>query len=69
MDKATVMELQLSRALGREIQWVIDSGGVMPVQIRKKYDELKAFYDTQIANEEYKQTTLFPEYEQTELFS
>lgn len=66
MDRATQVELQLSRKVANEIQWVVESGGVMPVQIRKAYDELKAFYDTQIANEEYEATTNIPK--QVDLF-
>lgn len=66
MDRATQVELQLSRKVATEIQWVVESGGVMPVQIRKAYDELKAFYDTQIANEEYEATTNIPK--QVDLF-
>lgn len=54
-------EIRLSRGVAREIQWVIDSGGVMPVQIRKAYDKLKAFYDKQLADEEYRMTTFHPE--------
>ena len=51
MDERVLKEIELARNLAREIQWVIDSGGVMPVQIRKKYDPLKKFYDEQIAEE------------------
>jgi hypothetical protein len=50
MDERILKEIQLSRNLAREIQWVIDSGGVMPVQIRTQYDKLKEFYDQCIAD-------------------
>jgi len=46
-------ELRLARKVANEIQWVIDSGGVMPVQILNAYKPLKAFYDRQLADEEY----------------
>ena len=52
MDERILKEIQLARKLAREIQWVIDSGGVMPVQIRKQYEPLKKFYDECIAEEE-----------------
>ena len=45
-------EIRLSRGVAREIQWVIDSGGVMPVQVLKQYEKLKKFYDECIAEEE-----------------
>jgi hypothetical protein len=51
MDERVLKEIELARNLAREIQCVIDAGGVMPVQIRKKYDPLKKFYDEQIAEE------------------
>lgn len=66
MDRATAMELKLSRKVANEIQWVIDSGGVMPVQILNAYKPLKAFYDSQIIDEEYKATTNIPK--QVDLF-
>lgn len=50
MDERILKEIQLSRQLAREIQWVIDSGGVMPVQIRTQYDKLKEFYDQCVAD-------------------
>ena len=50
MDERILKEIQLSRQLAREIQRVIDSGGVMPVQIRTQYDKLKEFYDQCIAD-------------------
>ena len=52
MDARILKEIQLARKLAREIQWVIDSGGVMPVQIRNQYAPLKKFYDECIAEEE-----------------
>jgi len=52
MDERILKEIQLSRAVAREIQWVVDSGGVMPVQVLKQYDKLKKFYDECIAEEE-----------------
>jgi len=45
MDERIIKEIQLTRKLAREIQHVIDSGGVMPVQIRTQYEKLKEFYD------------------------
>ena len=51
MDERVLEEIQLARNLAREIQWVIDSGGVMPVQIRKQFDHLKKFYDECLAEE------------------
>ena len=52
MDERILKEIKLSRKLAREIQWVLDSGGVMPVQIRNMYKPLKAFYDQCVAEEE-----------------
>jgi len=52
MDERIIKEIQLARKLAREIQWVIDSGGVMPVQIRNQYEPLKKFYDECISEEE-----------------
>jgi hypothetical protein len=52
MDERILKEIQLARKLAREIQWVIDSGGVMPVQILNQYKPLKKFYDDCIAEEE-----------------
>tara|TARA_B100001057_G_scaffold271412_1_gene271660 strand:- start:43205 stop:43381 length:177 start_codon:yes stop_codon:yes gene_type:complete len=52
MDERILKEIRLARNLAREIQWVIDSGGVMPVQIRNQFDPLKKFYDECIAEEE-----------------
>ena len=51
MDERVLEEIQLARNLAREIQWVIDSGGVMPVQIRKQFDPLKKFYDESLSEE------------------
>lgn len=53
----TIEEIRLSRELANEIQWVIDMGGVVPVQIIRRYYDLKKFYDRQIHNEEYTETT------------
>ena len=50
MDERILKEIKLSRQLAREIQWAIDSGGVMPAQIRTQYDKLKEFYDQCIAD-------------------
>ena len=52
MDERILKEIQLARKLAREIQWVIDSGGVMPVQILNQYKPLKKFYYDCIAEEE-----------------
>ena len=52
MDERILKEIQLARKLAREIQWVIDSGGVMPVQILNQFKPLKKFYDDCIAEEE-----------------
>jgi hypothetical protein len=52
MDERILKEIQLTRKLAREIQYVIDSGGVMPVQILNQYKPLKKFYDDCIAEEE-----------------
>lgn len=57
MDRGTIEEVRLSRALANEVEWVIQSGGVMPVQIRSAYDKLKAHYDKQIENESYVEST------------
>jgi hypothetical protein len=54
-DKGTQEEVRLSRKVANEIEWVIQSGGVMPVQIRKAYDELREFYDLQVENNLVKQ--------------
>ena len=51
VSSGVFLEIQLARNLAREIQWVIDSGGVMPVQIRKQFDPLKKFYDECLAEE------------------
>ena len=40
----------------------------MPVQIRNAYDELKKYYEVQMENEEYRNSTQFPEPLQTDLF-
>ena len=58
-DRGTAEELRLSRKVANEIEWVIQSGGVMPVQIRSAYKELKAFYEKQVENEVYKDQTVF----------
>ena len=52
MDERILKEIRLSRQLAREIQWVLDSGGVMPVQIHNMYKPLKKFYDKCVADEE-----------------
>lgn len=49
--RGTAEEIRLSRQLAREIQWVIDSGGVMPVQIRTQYEKLNKHYQLQMENE------------------
>jgi hypothetical protein len=50
-SRGTAEEIRLSRQLAREIQWVIDSGGVMPVQIRTQYEKLNKHYQLQMENE------------------
>ena len=54
-ERGTQEEVKLSRKVANEIEWVIQSGGVMPVQIRKAYDELREFYDLQVENNSVKQ--------------
>lgn len=51
MDERVLQEIKLARNLAREIQWVIDSGGVMPVQILNQYKPLKKYYDDCIEEE------------------
>ena len=51
MDERILKEIRLSRQLAREIQWVLDSGGVMPVQIHNMYKPLKKLYDQCVADE------------------
>ena len=46
-----VQEIRLARKLAREIQYVIDGGGVLPVQVRNAYKPLKKFYDERIWEE------------------
>jgi hypothetical protein len=58
-DRGTAEEIRLARKVANEIEWVIQSGGVMPVQIRTAYAELKAFYEKQIEAESYKDQTVF----------
>ncbi len=52
MDERILKEIKLSRQLAREIQWVLDSGGDMPVQIHNMYKPLKKFYDDCVIAEE-----------------
>ena len=54
-DKGTQEEIRLSRKVANEIEWVIQSGGVMPVQIRNAYNKLREFYDLQVENDLVKQ--------------
>ena len=54
-DKGTQEEIRLARKVANEIEWVIQSGGVMPVQIRNAYKPLKEFYDSQVKNEMVKE--------------
>lgn len=49
--KKMLEEIKLARKLAREIQYVIDGGGVMPIQIRNAYKPLKRFYDERIWEE------------------
>lgn len=58
-DRGTAEEIRLARKVANEIEWVIQSGGVMPVQIRTAYAELKAFYEKQIEAEAYEDQTVF----------
>tara|TARA_X000001316_G_scaffold11972_2_gene5160 strand:- start:303 stop:509 length:207 start_codon:yes stop_codon:yes gene_type:complete len=46
-----VQEIRLARKLAREIQYVIDGGGVLPVQVLNAYKPLKRFYDDRIWEE------------------
>jgi hypothetical protein len=46
-----VQEIRLARKLAREIQYVIDGGGVLPVQVLNAYKPLKRFYDDSILEE------------------
>jgi hypothetical protein len=46
-----VQEIRLARKLAREIQYVIDGGGVLPVQVLNAYKPLKRFYDDRILEE------------------
>lgn len=70
LDRGTIEEIRLSRQVANEIEWVIQSGGVMPVQIRNAYKPLKAFYEKQIENEVYTEgTTAFPKPLQNDLFN
>lgn len=46
-----VQEIRLARKLAREIQCVIDGGGVLPVQVLNAYKPLKRFYDERIWEE------------------
>ena len=54
--------------VANEIEWVIQSGGVMPVQIRNAYDKLKAFYEKQVENEAYADQTVFRKPLRNDLF-
>jgi hypothetical protein len=46
-----IQEIRLARKLAREIQYVIDGGGVLPVQVLNAYKPLKRFYDDRIWEE------------------
>jgi hypothetical protein len=46
-----IQEIRLARKLAREIQYVIDGGGVLPVQVLNAYKPLKKFYDDRIWEE------------------
>ena len=54
-ERGTQEEVRLSRKVANEIEWVIQSGGVMPVQIRNAYNKLREFYDLQVENDLVKQ--------------
>lgn len=54
-ERGTQEEIRLSRKVANEIEWVIQSGGVMPVQIRNAYNKLREFYDLQVENDLVKQ--------------
>ena len=47
-----IQEIRLARKLAREIQYVIDGGGVLPVQVHNAYKPLKRFYDDRIWEED-----------------
>jgi hypothetical protein len=64
----TAEEIRLAREVANEIEWVIQSGGVMPVQIRNAYDKLKAFYEKQVENEAYTDQTVFRKPLRNDLF-
>lgn len=49
--KKMLEEIRLARKLAREIQYVIDGGGVLPVQVLNAYKPLKKFYDEKIWEE------------------
>lgn len=53
-----IQEIRLARKLAREIQYVIDGGGVLPVQVLNAYKPLKRFYDDRIW-EEYEEWKWF----------
>jgi hypothetical protein len=46
-----IQEIRLARKLARSIQYVIDGGGVLPVQVLNAYKPLKRFYDDRIWEE------------------
>ncbi len=54
-ERGTQEEIRLARRVANEIEWVIQSGGVMPVQIRNAYKPLREFYETQVENEMVKE--------------
>jgi len=49
-ERGTQEEIRLARKVANEIEWVIESGGVMPVQIRNAYEPLRKFYESQVEN-------------------
>mgnify|MGYP000005704655 FL=1 len=68
LNRGTTEEIRLSRQLANEVDWVIQSGGVLAVQIERAYKPLKAFYEKQLANEGYEEST-FPKPLQNDLFN
>jgi|SaaInlV_125m_DNA_1040241.scaffolds.fasta_scaffold00860_17 hypothetical protein len=67
-DRGTAEEIRLARKLANEIECCIMQGGVMPVQIRSVYKELRAFYEKQVENEAYKDMEVFDKPLQNNLF-
>jgi len=67
-DRGTAEEIRLARKLANEIECCIMQGGVMPVQVRSVYKELRAFYEKQVENEAYTDQTVFRKPLRNDLF-